>query len=259
MKLFAVIFSILISTSCQRSATTSAFDMNAQSAAEIVNGRTLKSKDPLSKHVVLISLVDLQGGNKVCTGVFISPTKILTAQHCISESISDMSVTFKMPSYDSDLDVVDLPILRTEIVFNKNILARQDLAMIEVRIPANDFPAEPVEISKGDSIIDTLVLVGFGTNSSANFVDEQLRTKSVKLRSNQFQKNYFAVDQNKNKGGICFGDSGGPALHLDQRTQKYVLVGIASAVVSSPVTDICGNQSLFMNVLFYKNEIEGLL
>ena len=259
MKLLFTSFLLILTLSCKKETATSLFSTENQKKSNIVNGLPVSSADILTRHTVLISTVDDTGKNEICTGVFVSKNQILTAAHCIAQNVNDMSVTFRTADYDSDSNVIDLPILKIQKFEKINKTNnRQDLALIEINSPKN-FEAVPVEILKTKPLISNLILVGLGSTGQAELIDSVLRSKTVSVSTDQLLKINFEIDQNKNQGGVCFGDSGGPALFFDQKLNQYFLVGIASAVVRGENLDACLNKSIFINILFYKTEIGELL
>ncbi len=258
MKLLCTSFLLILTLSCKKETATSQFLIENKNNSNIVNGQLVESSNTLASHVALISTVDLMGNTEICTGVFISMKQILTAAHCIAKNTDDMSVTFRTLNFDADANVIDLPIIKVKLIQKNQSTSRQDLALIEIN-PTSDLQAVPVQILKSEAIISKLSLIGFGATSSTAFINGELRTKNVTIDSSQLLKINFEINQAQNNGGVCFGDSGGPALYFDQKLNQYFLVGIASAVVRRENSDACLNKSIFMNAIFYKKEIEDLL
>ncbi len=255
---FATCIMFLVSIqSCQKSDfnSTSHLNHSIENSPMIVGGRDVSSNHQLASHVAIISKTDETGQTQICTGVFISKNLIATAKHCLTDNNDDISVTFRTGSYDQTTDVVDLPIQQVFEMKNETNVKRDDLVIIQIMTP-NDFPAEPVQIYQNQKILNSqIILLGYGVNSADGSGLGQLRSKNISADEFDFSQNTFEINQKLNHGGVCFGDSGGPALAYDEFSQKYFLVGIASAVIGSA----CANQSIFMNILFYKNQIQELL
>jgi secreted trypsin-like serine protease len=221
---------------------------------KIVNGQNVNSSETLATHVALISTTNENGISEVCTGVFISRNQILTAKHCVASDISTMSVTFRHSTYEQDLAVTDLPILGVHYFKSEG---RNDLALLKVEITP-DLQNRPLDISTSLTLhnIDVYV-VGYGVSSITDYDSQILRKKHIPSVSLNSLQNTFRLEQDH--GGICFGDSGGPVLYFDSRLRKYFLVGISSGVIPGSSENPCLNQSIFMNILFYKNQIQELL
>ncbi len=91
----------------------------------------------------------------------------------------------------------------------------------------------------------------------------------VELPVSQFDRNgvTFTVDQKKEKG-VCFGDSGGPALLASERLDdqpKLQLIGVASGVFSDEGVDEyalgfdpCAQNSLYTNIIPYLDWIDAI-
>lgn len=250
---FFILFSLM---SCQKSQLVKVTDFNhrADEINEIINGKVVSSSETLASHVAMILTTTADGSSEVCTGVFIAKDQILTAKHCVSEDISAMSVSFRATTYEQDLNVTDLPI--SNVRFFK-AEGRNDLALLKVKTPI-ELKNRPVEISSSTHLQNTdLLLVGYGLGSLQDYDSQTLRKKLVPATVLDLTKNTFVLDQSQ--GGICFGDSGGPVLYFDSQFRKYFLVGIASGVIQGAATHPCLNQSVVMNILFYKNQIQELL
>ncbi len=250
---FFILFSLM---SCQKSqwGTTTDSTLLIEGPHAIMNGKTVNSSESIASSVALISRINEVGTNEVCTGVFISKDQILTAKHCISQDRSAMSVSFRGFDYDQNLNTTDLPIL--SIHFFK-AEGRNDLALLKVQITP-ELQNRPLAISPSLSFQDMEVLVvGYGVSSLTDFDSQILRKKIVQTSSIDSSQNTFMLEQAN--GGICFGDSGGPVVYFDSVLRKYFLVGIASGVVQGTASNPCLNQSVIMNILFYKNQIQELL
>lgn len=250
---FFILFSLM---SCQKNQLVKTTDFNprADEINEIINGKVVSSSETIASHVAIIFTTTSEGSSEVCTGVFITKNQILTAKHCISEDISSMSVSFRGSTYERDLTVTDLPILSVHFFKAEG---RNDLALLKVQTPG-ELQNRPVEISPSIHLHNTDVkLVGYGIGSVLDYDSQILRKKLIPATVLDLTKNTFVLEQSQ--GGICFGDSGGPVLYFESQTRKYFLVGIASGVIQGTASNPCLNQSVIMNILFYKNQIQELL
>lgn len=250
---FFILFSLM---SCQKSQLVKVTDFNpkADEIHEIINGKVVNSSEALASHVAMIFTTTADGSSEICTGVFIAKDQILTAKHCVSAETSNMSVSFRGSTYEQDLNVTDLPILNVRFFKAEG---RNDLALLKVQTPS-ELQNRAVEISPSIYLHNTdVLLVGYGLGSLQDYDSQTLRKKLVAATVLDLTKNTFVLEQPQ--GGICFGDSGGPVLYFDSQARKYFLVGIASGVIQGAATHPCLNQSVVMNILFYKNQIQELL
>lgn len=261
MKVFLFSIYFLLALSCQRFALVrpAEFNLADKAKATIVNGEMVLAPDTISSHVAIISTVDQSGSAQVCSGVFIAKNKIATAGHCIADDLAQMAVSFRLYRQNAQTSATDLPILNVVRVEKNEVQGRQDLAIIEVKAPA-ELNAVPVDILQ-TQIPDSrqILIIGYGVTNPHAADSETLRKRTILIKNIDHTKNTFEVDQNQNNGGVCFGDSGAPALYFDQATKKYYLVGIASAVTKGENKNVCLNKAIFMNVPFYQNEIGELL
>jgi hypothetical protein len=250
---FFILFTLM---SCQKNHLVKATDFNprAHEIHEIINGKVVSFSEAVASHVAIIFTTTTEGSSEVCTGVFVTKDQILTAKHCISEDISSMSVSFRGSTYDRDLNVTDLPILSVHFFKAEG---RNDLALLKLQTPS-ELQNRPVELSPSIHLHNTdVLLVGYGIGSVLGYDSQTLRKKLISATVLDLTKNTFVLEQSQ--GGICFGDSGGPVLYFDSRLRKYFLVGIASGVIQGAATNPCLNQSVVMNILFYKNQIQEIL
>ncbi len=270
----------VISCSQQESATKTYQNMNNEDS-DIVGGRNLKYSSAAAATIVHISLENKSGFNKSCTGVFISNRFILTAEHCISfYGTSGMSIHFRRPDYNKTTNVDDLKLVTASTIdFGNSTVVREKFGLIEFSggLPKHAKSADLSELQtfKTKNIIQNQIFlaVGYGRNTGSTDLDPLesdgsgvLRAKVLNASLLEKKSETFKVDQDKNKGGVCFGDSGGPALVLNKITGRYKLIGIASAVdttrtltkskVKIDPSDSCRNESIYLNVAAALPEIK---
>lgn len=270
----------------------------------IFGGDEVQVQSGSSLTVAMITLDDDMGQSFVCTGTFISARLLLTASHCVTTNKSQMRVLFGAAPF-AGTAFVDVPIADVhvyhEIVADGSSAEtgkRHDLALIEIRgLPDGARTAELPESAQGqdlqlknDSRAATAVIqssrqtllhaqnlgfvaLGYGRLDGLDLGASDTGGSGVLRRVDLSAENYsakattFTVLQETGERGVCFGDSGGPAL-LERTTVdgvSAVVMGVASGVLDLEGTDpyahgydACKQRSIYMNVLPYLPWIERI-
>lgn len=255
----------LIGCADQKSVTAK-FENNDNN--KIVGGKALKYSDSTASSVVFISTENAQGHNEICTGTFISENLILTAGHCIAKDKDGMSVSFRPKDFASTQNIVDIEIVDAfKLDFSPLNVVRNDMGVIRFKgglPPEATIALLPTEKNLKEAKALTFSAVGYGRNTGVKSDDPMaptgegiLRTKKLISEPISAQSDIFKIDQFKNKGGVCFGDSGGPAFIKDSKTNKNIVVGVASAVLTDrkgtgiDENDDCQNESMYLNMYYY--------
>lgn len=234
---------------------------------KIVDGQIVAKDDVLAKSVVMITLDSEEGGTYVCTGTLISTNLILTADHCLSDQIQNMGITFGVNPFAGKFQFIEIvktfredPNPRTQADKRvQNFDNHRDLALIQFK---GGLPAGAAIMPLGnpaDTYRATLSFqaLGFGvtkgTDQSPSSGAGKLRRAELVTTSFAADKSYFTVDQSQGRG-TCFGDSGGPAVIINP-DNTLTQFGVASAVFTDQNTneyheqfDPCGNNSLYINL-----------
>lgn len=225
----------------------------------IVGGVKQLDADEVSAHLVNISFPGEFGSPMVCTGVFVSANAILTAQHCVSHDLNDISVTFRPADYQETGNVINLSIVNVrQIDMPSNV--RENLVLLIFIDPLPE-AAKIAKISTLDQLgaRTEFSVAGYGMHAKKTdlknlklIYGDAPRSKVISVTQIENFKNYFVINQNKAGGGVCAGDSGGPAYFIDSKTKEMNLIGISSAVSAEDKSSNCLNKAYIIKTDFLK-------
>ena len=192
------------------------------SSQPIVHGHA-DSADPA---VVAIDI----GGEGLCTGTLIAPGWVLTARHCVSDTVESIACPASGPQILSDRDPATLGILVGKdaqtaklVALGKRIVApsgktlcASDLALIELDRPVSG--VKPLAVAAADEPEPGSYVRAVGFGKRGDFVGAGKKVSRDHVRVIGRSTSEFVVGES-----TCNGDSGGPALDTSD-----TVVGVVS-------------------------------
>lgn len=270
LKLTVAISGLVFFSACSKKTQNRVSEVQVDHEVEKIVGGSEVASSTLANNLFVMIVSDNNGVPQVCTGIFISTHHILTAAHCVQSSLDNISlVTGVKPLTEEQGTVLTAVKVYSHEKYNEeSIMERNDIAVIKIAesvgLKESQLPKLPdAEVTK---LIEqakniNFVAVGYGKTGSTEEAERSegvLRT--VRLKSNFKNTTVMKVDQTDGHG-VCYGDSGGPALKLYKNTQ-YV-IGVAAGIYnknkSLNVIDECQRGSLYMNIVPHLDWIRNKL
>lgn len=213
-----------------------------------------------------------------CTAVAIKSNILLTAGHCVSRF--DTSQIYAVLGGDPWVNdykeknwfATEKTVIHPNYVNKeKEAISINDLALIKLNRP---LPEDYVVPLTNQLILEThhdklkLLEVGYGfhfleVGKNTDDVEQTLNYVVKEINKTDLTLPKFEVDQ-KSGVGFCSGDSGGPAIILDQLDHKFSVLGIASYIKSHSddreITEKnmelpCRGMGVYTNLLLYTDWI----
>lgn len=152
-----------------------------------------------------------------CTATLVAPKILLTAAHCVvganGEKLSNYRISFAVRPADGPFYEGASTLAHPS--YSPKVFGKNDVALVFLKVAP---PVKPMPIRKtalGNVVGQSLTHVGTGTTASAGqqykFGAGEQKNK-VTLKINEQSAQTLRTGEQWVRGGICNGDSGGPAI-----------------------------------------------
>lgn len=225
-------------------------DCEASQTSGIVNGQKVFNFDSDSRRSVLLIIQDSSGAQHACSSTLISRSVLLTAAHCLKDAAKVEAVFYTDVScsggYSRSQDAILAADTTIHPLYNgdepsmSEDAANPDLGLVHLSKPAPaNYPIFKIE-QNPESLQSDVYLYGYGITGTDKDDSLILRKTQVSRSDVTFNQNNMIIDQ-RNKTGICQGDSGGAGLMKDGNDLEI-------ATVNSYVFSKDGNSDDFCNL-----------
>jgi len=225
-------------------------------STNIIGGSTVSTTNPDGASVVAI-VIQLSGGQAICTGSLLADDILVTAAHCVTGE-DGKTVTAKQLTL----------VFGNDIRSSKRILVKatgvqrhpgydperggkdqNDIAVIRFGggLPKGYLKATLLSSSSTIPKGASAVLIGYGVNtmSGGGSGEGVLREVTVQVADGKFAKTEILLDQRNHKGA-CHGDSGGPAYARSKG--KLLLWGVTNRGDPVNAPDDCAHYSVYTRI-----------
>lgn len=245
---------LIMATSCSGEVE---LENHYSSNTEIINGTPIAHSEVPS----IVALTDTESGRSFCTGTLIAPDLVLTAAHCIKNTLSNpgtLQVTYghDEPAHAPDTSRHSVFSLSVHPQYNEYVgpgLPWNDVGLVLLQEPIEDAVVAPVlEIYEADSNVvpgRAVIIAGYG-RTDVNTNESGLLTAGITLimKRSGFE---MQLGAEKDEANACHGDSGGPA-YIQVDNVRYV-TGITSRAYAAPY---CETGAIYTIVAPYQRWIE---
>ena len=220
-------------TACEQAGDNDSRADSGEDSAPIVGSG---ARGDLS-HRAVVAIVGEQGG--LCSGTVVRRSAdggrlyVLTAAHCCPEPGSGLTLRI---GADFAEPARILPVASYQRHPCYNTLSNDyDFCVAEVE-DRGDLDITPIPLAAAPDAIEvggSVTLVGYGSTPARNTIRRQVDGRFAAIAPLT-----ISVDQTRGLGGVCFGDSGGPALVIQDGVE--VVAGVMSFVAPTSLCNVVG-------------------
>jgi secreted trypsin-like serine protease len=209
----------------------------ATATPKIANGTDCTD---LNKSAVVMVIINFANGSAgACTGTMITPTKVLTAAHCMENAVNAdvlLGVSANKLAYITSNGWQIHP----NFTRSANGALGSDVAVVNVPVPL-PLPTVPILSSTAPQIGQKGVIFGYGTTGTA---DDYGQLRSGVMKIDAVDASRIFANYEGSTSNVCSGDSGGPLL---VQVGGQLTIGGTTSYGDSASCAV-GERSVFMNL-----------